>query len=159
MPTLEKSHDKMSENFSKMTPAMRRHLTMHLSYLQSDCKKDALDDPLFHLNVRALNEFYQLNAFLYPSDVRTILDSCGTDKIRRALILLGQCQKPHILRQVDIEALRTEMEQVTGCGPAKQTLLDLVSRTNRTAVPFRVLLVGPSGIGKTLLGDILAAHY
>ena len=51
------------------------------------------------------------------------------------------------------------MEQVTGCGPAKQTLLDLVSRTNRTAVPFRVLLVGPSGIGKTLLGDILAAHY
>ena len=159
MPTLEKSHDKMSENFSKMTPAMRRHLTMHLSYLQSDCKKDALDDPLFHLNVMALNEFYQLNAFLYPSDVRTILDSCGTDKIRRALILLGQCQKPHILRQVDIEALRTEMEQVTGCGPAKQTLLDLVSRTNRTAVPFRVLLVGPSGIGKTLLGDILAAHY
>ena len=159
MPDLEKSHDKMSENFSKMTPAMRRHLTMHLSYLQSDCKKDALDDPLFHLNVGALNEFYQLNAFLYPSDVRTILDSCGTDKIRRALILLGQCQKPHILRQVDIEALRTEMEQVTGCGPAKQTLLDLVSRTNRTAVPFRVLLVGPSGIGKTLLGDILAAHY
>lgn len=159
MPALEKSHDKMSENFSKMTPAMRRHLTMHLSYLQSDCKKDALDDPLFHLNVMALNEFYQLNAFLYPSDVRTILDSCGTDKIRRALILLGQCQKPHILRQVDIEALRTEMEQVTGCGPAKQTLLDLVSRTNRTAVPFRVLLVGPSGIGKTLLGDILAAHY
>lgn len=159
MPDLEKSHDKMSENFSKMTPAMRRHLTMHLSYLQSDCKKDALDDPLFHLNVMALNEFYQLNAFLYPSDVRTILDSCGTDKIRRALILLGQCQKPHILRQVDIEALRTEMEQVTGCGPAKQTLLDLVSRTNRTAVPFRVLLVGPSGIGKTLLGDILAAHH
>ena len=159
MPDLKKSHDKMSENFSKMTPAMRRHLTMHLSYLQSDCKKDALDDPLFHLNVMALNEFYQLNAFLYPSDVRTILDSCGTDKIRRALILLGQCQKPHILRQVDIEALRTEMEQVTGCGPAKQTLLDLVSRTNRTAVPFRVLLVGPSGIGKTLLGDILAAHY
>lgn len=159
MPDLEKSHDKMSENFSKMTPAMRRHLTIHLSYLQSDCKKDALDDPLFHLNVMALNEFYQLNAFLYPSDVRTILDSCGTDKIRRALILLGQCQKPHILRQVDIEALRTEMEQVTGCGPAKQTLLDLVSRTNRTAVPFRVLLVGPSGIGKTLLGDILAAHY
>lgn len=97
MPTLEKSRDKMSENFSKMTPAMRRHLTMHLSYLQSDCKKDTLDDPLFHLNVRALNEFYQLNAFLYPSDVRTILDSCGTDKIRRALILLGQCQKPHIL--------------------------------------------------------------
>ena len=159
MPDLEKSHNKMSENFSKMTPAMRRHLTMHLSYLQSDCKKDALDDPLFHLNVRALNEFYQLNAFLYPSDVRTILDSCGTDKIRRALILLGQRQKPHILRQVDIEALRTEMEQVTGCEPAKQTLLDLVSRTNRTAVPFRVLLVGPSGIGKTLLGDILAAHY
>ena len=155
MPTLEKSHDKMSENFSKMTPAMRRHLTMHLSYLQSDCKKDALDDPLFHLNVRALNEFYQLNAFLYPSDVRTILDSCGTDKIRRALILLGQCQKPHILRQVDIEALRTEMEQVTGCGPAKQTLLDLVSRTNRTAVPFRVLLVGPSGIGKTTLLRVL----
>ena len=32
MPTLEKSNDKMSENFSKMTPAMRRHLTMHLSY-------------------------------------------------------------------------------------------------------------------------------
>lgn len=63
MPDLEKSHDKMSENFSKMTPAMRRHLTMHLSYLQSDCKKDALDDPLFHLNVMALNEFYQLNAF------------------------------------------------------------------------------------------------
>lgn len=42
MPTLEKSRDKMSENFSKMTPAMRRHLTMHLSYLQSDCKKDTL---------------------------------------------------------------------------------------------------------------------
>lgn len=38
MPTLEKSRDKMSENFSKMTPAMRRHLTMHLPYLQSDCK-------------------------------------------------------------------------------------------------------------------------
>lgn len=47
MPTLEKSHDKMSENFSKMTPAMRRHLTMHLSYLQSDWQKGRTGRPAF----------------------------------------------------------------------------------------------------------------
>lgn len=159
MLNLKDGFDKTSKIFSQMTPAMRKHLAMHLSYFLPSRTEDALDDPFFHLSDTELKKFYHLNKFLYPSDVQTILDNCTIEKIWRALILLGQSQKPHILRRVSTDDLRTEMEQVIGCESAKQTLLELTRKTNRTAVPFRVLLVGPSGIGKTLLSNIIANHY
>lgn len=149
----------LQKNFKQMSHEMRRHLAMHLSFFHSSEKHDALSDPLFQLSTDDLRLFYELNKYLYPADVQNRLAVTTRANIRRALYLLGQDLEPHILRVVDTVTIQQEMDAVIGQEAAKRTLLDLIRKTNRTHKPFRVLLVGTSGVGKSMLSDLVAQHY
>ena len=149
----------LQKNFKQMSHEMRRHLAMHLSFFHSSEKSDTLSDPLFQLSTDDLKLFYELNKYLYPVDVQNRLAITTRTNIRRALYLLGQDLEPHILRVVDTVTIQQEMDAVIGQEAAKRTLLDLIRKTNRTHKPFRVLLVGTSGVGKSMLSDLVAQHY
>lgn len=162
MKKLNLSAEEFQKNFQQMSSPMKRHLAKSLVYYHgTDAMMEKSSDPLFELDTEELQRFYSLNAFLYPKDVRARIKAAQRkEHLCRPLYLLGQELEPHIFEQVDLNKLRQEMaEEVVGQSKAKRALLDLVEHTNTSCRPFRVLLVGCPGSGKSLLSGIVSRHY